>query len=70
MHGATQTDHKTTPAKVVEDPPNPITSQSQSSPVIINETSDHQSRRCSTIMSAVDFERGLGEVSMPLSSPG
>ena len=42
--GATQTDHKTTPAKVVEDPPNPITSQSQSSPVIINETSDHQSR--------------------------
>ena len=36
--GATQTDHMTTPAKVVEDPPNPITSQSQSSHVIINET--------------------------------
>ena len=42
--GATQTDHITTPTKVVEDPPNPITSQSQSSPVIINETSDHRSR--------------------------
>ena len=41
--GATLTDHQTTPAKVVQDPPIPINSQSQSSPVIINETSDHQS---------------------------
>ena len=31
-------DHQTTP-----DPPNPINSQSQTSPVIINDTSDHQS---------------------------
>ena len=28
---------------MVQDPPNPINSQSQTSPVIINETSDHQS---------------------------
>ena len=41
---ATLTDHQTTPAKVVQDPPNPINSKSLSSPVIINETSDHQSR--------------------------
>ena len=41
--GATLTDHQPTPEKVVQDPPNPINSQSQTSPVIINETSDHQS---------------------------
>ena len=41
--GATLTDHQTTPAKVVQNPPIPINSKSQSSPVIINETSDHQS---------------------------
>ena len=36
--GATLTDHQTTPAKVLQDPPNHINSQSQTSPVIINET--------------------------------
>ena len=41
--GATLTDHQTTPAKVVQDPPIPINSKSQSSPVIINEPSDHRS---------------------------
>ena len=41
--GATLTDHQTTPEKVVQDPPNPTNSQSQMSPVIVNETSDHQS---------------------------
>ena len=51
--GATLTDHQTTPAKVVQDqttpakvvqdPPIPINSKSHSSPVIINETCDHQS---------------------------
>ena len=41
--GDTLTDHQITPEKVVHDPPNPINFQSQTSPVIINETSDHQS---------------------------
>ena len=41
--GATLTDHQTTPAKVVQDPPIPVNSQTQSSPIIINETSDHRS---------------------------
>ena len=41
--GATLTDHQTTPEKVVQYPPIPINSQSQTSPVIINETGDHQS---------------------------
>ena len=41
--GATLTYHQTTPTKVVQDPPNPINYKSQSSPVIINETSDHRS---------------------------
>ena len=40
---ATLTDHQTTTAKVVQDPPIPINSKFQSSPVIINETSDHRS---------------------------
>ena len=41
--GATPTDQQTTPEKVVQDPPNPLNSQPQTSPVIVNETSDHQS---------------------------
>ena len=41
--GATLTDHQTTPAKVMQGPPNPMNCQSQTSPVIINETCDHRS---------------------------
>ena len=41
--GTTLTDYQTTPTKVVQHPLNLINSQSQTSPVIINETSDHRS---------------------------
>ena len=40
--GATLTDNQTTPAIVVQDPHNPINSQSQTSPLINNKASDHR----------------------------